>query len=93
MIQCVACALKAGLAVSMISRDQARLHGRALQDEFDLGGGGFYRASLADSSAGASRNGRWPIAQWRHARVAIDGVGEVRDSGYRLAYRKAITNF
>ena len=77
----------------MNSRDQARLIGRALQDESDLGGGGFYRASLADSSSGASRNGRWPIAQWRHARVAIDGVGEVRDSGYQLAYRRAITNF
>ena len=77
----------------MNSRDQARLNGRAVQDESDLGGGGFYRASLADSSSGASRNGRWPIAQWRHARVVIDGVGEVRDSGYRLAYRSAITNF
>ena len=76
----------------MNSRDQARLNGRALQDESDLGGGGFYRASLADSSSGASRNGRWPIAQWRRARVA-DGVGEVRDSGYRLAYRSVITNF
>ena len=77
----------------MNSRDQARLIGRALQDESDLGGGGFYRASVADSSSGASWNGRWPIAQWRHARVSIDGVGEVRDSGYRLAYRSAITNF
>ena len=93
MIQCVACALKVYLAVSMNSRDQARLNGRALQDESDLGGGGFHRASLVDSSSCASRNGRWPIAQWRHARVAIDGVGEVRDSGYRLAYRRAITNF
>jgi hypothetical protein len=77
----------------MNSGDQARLNGRALQHESDLGGGGFYRASLADSSSGASRHGRWPIAQWRNARVAIDGVGEVRDSGYRLAYRRAITNF
>ena len=77
----------------MNSRDQARLIGRALQDESDLGGGGFYRASLADSSSGASRYGRWPIEQWRNARVAIDDVGEVRDSGYRLAYRRAITNF
>jgi hypothetical protein len=58
-----------------------------------LGGGGFYRASLADSSSGASRHGRWPLVQWRIARVAIDVVGEVRDSGYRLAYRRAITNF
>ena len=93
MIQCVACALKARLAVSMNSSHQARLNGRAVQDESDLGGGGFYRASLADSNSGASRNGRWPIAQWRHVRVAIDGVGEVRNSGYRLAYRSAITNF
>ena len=81
------------MAVSMNSIDQAPLIGRALQDESDLGGGGFHRASLVDSSSCASRNGRWPIAQWRHARVAIDGVGEVRDSGYRLAYRRAITNF
>ena len=77
----------------MNPRDQARLNGSAVQDESDLGGGGFYRASLADSNSGASRNGRWPIAQWRHVRDAIDGVGEVRNSGYRLAYRSAITNF
>ena len=77
----------------MNSSDQARLNGSAVQDESDLGGGGFYRASLADSNSGASRNGRWPIAQWRHVRDAIDGVGEVRNSGYRLAYRSAITNF
>ena len=40
-------------------------------------------------------DGQYPsgVAQWRHSRVAIDGVGEVRDSGYRLAYRRAITNF
>ena len=77
----------------MNSRDQARLNGRVLQHESDLGGGGFYRASLDDSSSGASRNGRWQIAQWRRARVAVDRVGEVRDSGYRLAYRSVITNF
>ena len=77
----------------MNSIDQARLNGRAVQDESDLGGGGFYRASLADSSSGASRNGRWPVAQLRRARVAIDSVGEVRDSGYRLAYRSVITSF
>ena len=77
----------------MNSRDQARQSGRVLQNESVLCGGGFYRASLADPGSGASRNGRWPLAQWRHARVAIDVVVEVRDSGYRLAYRRAITNF
>ncbi len=77
----------------MNARGQARLTERARQDESDLGSSGIYWASLADTSSGASRNGRWPLARWSRDLVAVDGFSEVRDCGYQLAYRRAITNF